>query len=280
MSAPPDAKDLAAIERAVNDSSTRITALWLTFLSLTTYLAISLGSVTHRILLLEARLKMPVLNVDLPLIGFFVVAPLIYVLFHLHIFVQLTGITTKIVSYDSILREQIRNARSRRLFRQRLDNFIFIQLLAGSRERRQGRMSWLLLTIAWITMVAAPLCLLLYTQLTFLPYQHEPTTWFHRAVIAFDAILIAVFWPLVNNKPFLRPHKRRLDGTILLGIVATLFATLIAIFPGERLYDYIHTPVTRLLFEGKVNQVTGQTSSLFCEPLDRARSESCQPTRH
>jgi hypothetical protein len=73
--------DVSALETAVNHASSRAAGLWITFLSLATYLAIAVGSVTHRMLLLETPTKLPLLNIDLPLAAFFAVAPVFFVIF-------------------------------------------------------------------------------------------------------------------------------------------------------------------------------------------------------
>ena len=60
-----------------------------------------------------------------------------------------------------------------------------------------------------------------------------------------DATLIFLFWPLVNNRPALRMSTLGLEATAAYVLVVALFANLVAIFPGERLYAYVHTPLTR-----------------------------------
>jgi len=55
--------------------------------------------VTHRDLFLETPIKLPLLNVDLSLIGFFAVAPTVLVIFHFYVFLQLLGLATKAKDY-------------------------------------------------------------------------------------------------------------------------------------------------------------------------------------
>ena len=69
-------RDLTAFEKAVSETATRTNGLWLSFVLFATYLIIAVGSVSHRQLFLEQDLRLPVLGVDLPLVGFFVAAPL------------------------------------------------------------------------------------------------------------------------------------------------------------------------------------------------------------
>src|SRR4051794_7921783 len=87
-----DAKDLGALERALNDTAGKASVLWTTFVTFELYDAIAFGSVKDRDLFLENAVKVPILNVDLPLVGFFVLAPLILVIFHFYVFLQLYGL--------------------------------------------------------------------------------------------------------------------------------------------------------------------------------------------
>ena len=70
----PDPFDVEALEKSLNDSATRVSTIWISFLIFGLYLVVTAGTVTHRQLLLEDPVKLPVLNIDLPLVGFFFLA--------------------------------------------------------------------------------------------------------------------------------------------------------------------------------------------------------------
>jgi hypothetical protein len=72
-----DPKDVSELQKAVNDTAGKASILWTTLVTFELYLMIAFGSVTHRNLFLEDRIKLPLFNVDLPLVGFFMVAPTI-----------------------------------------------------------------------------------------------------------------------------------------------------------------------------------------------------------
>src|SRR3954471_8089998 len=54
-----DAKDLGALEKALNDAAGKASVLWTTFVTFELYLAIAFGAVTHRDLFLEKPVKLP-----------------------------------------------------------------------------------------------------------------------------------------------------------------------------------------------------------------------------
>ena len=86
------AKDLEALLTSVIDAASA--GLWSSYIFVLLYLLIAVGSVTHRDLFLESPVKLPFLNVDLPLIGFLWVGPLLFLVVHAYVllhFVLLAG---------------------------------------------------------------------------------------------------------------------------------------------------------------------------------------------
>src|SRR5215467_14319757 len=128
---PIDPKDLGELQRAVNDTAGKTSVLWTTFITFELYLVISFGSVKHRDLFLETPIKLPLLNVDLPLVGFFVVAPAVLVILHFYIFLQLAGLASSAKDYNTLLAVDAPVASDRQYIRRRLDVFPILQFLAG-----------------------------------------------------------------------------------------------------------------------------------------------------
>ena len=74
------ATDLSALWEAVVDAASVGGGLWFSYLFSFFYLFIATGGVTHRDLFLANPVKLPFLNVDLPLLWFFFIGPFILVL--------------------------------------------------------------------------------------------------------------------------------------------------------------------------------------------------------
>src|SRR3954464_12079885 len=70
-----DPFDVEALEKSLNDSATRVSTIWVSFLIFSLYLLTAATTVTHRQLFLAEPVKLPVLNIDLPLWGFFWLPP-------------------------------------------------------------------------------------------------------------------------------------------------------------------------------------------------------------
>ena len=64
-----DPFDVEALEKSLNDSATRVSTIWVSFLIFSLYLLTAATTVTHRQLFLAEPVKLPVLNIDLPLWG-------------------------------------------------------------------------------------------------------------------------------------------------------------------------------------------------------------------
>jgi len=58
------AADLDAFEKSINDAAAQFGVIWISFLTFATYLVITVGSVTHRMLFEESPVKLPVFGVE------------------------------------------------------------------------------------------------------------------------------------------------------------------------------------------------------------------------
>jgi uncharacterized protein YjbI with pentapeptide repeats len=287
---PIDPKDVGELQRALNDAASKASVLWTTFITFELYLVIAFGSVKHRDLFLETPIKLPLLSVDLPLVGFFVVAPTLLVIFHFYVFLQLLALASKAREYDTLLRRTISDASDDQYLRQRLDSFLVLQLLVGPTEQRTGFGGFSLRLIAWITLVGIPVLILLQAQVTFLPYHKEWVIWLQRVAVLIDLALIWYFWKRVrsDNESILTPVAGK--GWLIVGVTGSvcvfLFSTGVATFPNEWTDDHVpHIRVVpaawpphwskpddwnslhELLFAGAADEVSGRPRSLFSNRL-------------
>jgi len=101
------ANDLEAIKKAVDDAASVGGGLWLSYLFVLFYLAIAAGAVTHADLFFENPVKLPFLNIELPLLAFFFVAPILFLVVHAYTLVHLVMLTGKAKRYHQALYDQI-----------------------------------------------------------------------------------------------------------------------------------------------------------------------------
>jgi hypothetical protein len=232
------ADDLESLRGAVVDAAGVGTGLWLSYLFVLFYFAVAAGAVTHRMLLLEESVKLPFLNVELPLTAFFILGPAVFLIVHGYVLLHFVMLAGKVGAFDIALSHQVADDNRRTRLRRQLPSNVFVQFLAGPREVRYGVVGFLLKVVAWISLVFAPIGLLALFQLQFLPYHDPVITWWHRIAVAIDLVLLWLLWP-----PILRGETRLLGlrdfgrGWVVTGLAASLLPLflvfIIATFPGE-----------------------------------------------
>jgi len=229
-----DPFDIAALEKSVTEASGRVSAVWVSFILFALYVLIAAGSVTHRQLFLEDPVKMPVLNVDLPLQGFFVVAPILLVIFQCYVLIQTLLLAETTAAYDEALNKVVRVRLDNEAIRQRITNSLFVHLLVGSRTEKRIWLGWIIRVIVFSTLFAGPLIVLSEIQLKFLSYHSHIITWTHRIIIAVDIITMSFLLRQIHaNDGYSerRPIVLWAVGLAIMCYVALFLAALS--FPGE-----------------------------------------------
>jgi uncharacterized protein YjbI with pentapeptide repeats len=285
-----DPIDLGVAQGALNDAAGKSSALWTTFITFEVYLLIAFGSVTHRDLLLETPVHLPLLSVDLPLVGFFVVAPILLVIFHFYAALQITALASKAALYNALLASQVPLSSDRQHLRQRLDPFIVVQFLAGPTEHRATAMGISFKLVTWLTLIGAPAAIILFAQVVFLPFHLWWVVWFYRVVLAIDIAIGWLLWRGIRNIAADPDDGSAGRFWTIAGasctIVLLLFSTTVATYPGEWTNENIRsfaiipttflpkwsnrrdwTSLHDLMFLGPINQVTGKPESLFSSRL-------------
>jgi hypothetical protein len=240
---PPEfakkADDLEMIKKTVDDAASVSGGLWLSYILVLFYLAVAAGAVTHSDLFFEKAVKLPFLGIDLPLVGFFFLAPILFVIVHAYTLVHLIILIEKAKRYHQALHDPERNVTNmdRENLQFQLPSNIFIQFLFGPSGLRGGLFGWLLRTIAWVTLVIAPILLLLMMQLQFLPFHSLFVTWTQRVALVVDLTLIWWLWGRILSGREINGSNRGSWGWTVLGIAfslaAILFSGAAATFPGE-----------------------------------------------
>lgn len=235
------AYDLEALRGAVVDAANVSAGLWLSYLFVLLYLAIAAGSVTHRDLLFEKSVKLPFLNVELPLVPFFVMGPALFLVVHAYVLLHFMLLADKAGAFHQQLRQQIDDEDIRASLRRQLPSNIFVQFVAGPPGIRTGGVGLMFRVIAEISLIVLPIGLLVLFQLQFLAYHSEPVTWWQRAAVVIDLALIWAVWPSINRGEIARLGLRNLlrwpaAASALASLLVALMVGAVATFPGEWLH--------------------------------------------
>ncbi len=237
-----DKKDneLDALKAAVDDAASVSGGLWLSYVSAFVYLAVAAGAVTHKDLFFENPVKLPFFNVELPLVAFFFLAPILFVVVHAYTLVHFVMLAEKAKRFHRALHKRERNVTDadRENRQWQLPSNVFIQFLAGPPKLRLSVFGWLLRAIAWVTLAIAPVLLLLMMQIQFLPYHSSFVTWTERAALGADLLLIWWLWRRILS-------GREVDGGrrlaawawpplgLALSLAVLCFSLAVVTFPGE-----------------------------------------------
>jgi hypothetical protein len=178
---------------AANEAAKAVGALHIAFVAFLAYVGAIIWSTTHADLLRDTPVQLPILQVKLSLSGFFQYVPWLIVLLHFNLLVQLYLLSRKLWLLD----EAARNSGTPPHLKQRLFILPFAHYLVAS--ERGAMIQALLGAAVGITIIAFPLFVLVYAQVTFLPFHDEAVTWWGRAAVWADAGLIVVLWPLVTS---------------------------------------------------------------------------------
>ena len=182
-----------------NSASAAARNAWLGFLFIMAYLAVTLAGVSHKDLVLNTATKLPFVNVEIPLIGFFSFAPIVLLLAHFGLLVQHQMLYDKLVSLRETLPEAYDPEKSD--LRDEIHSYFFSQSVVGKPASFIMATAYRFMTVT--TFILFPFLLLFYFQTQFLPYHAAGTTWLHRIVLLLDvAVLVTVggFLALVRRK--------------------------------------------------------------------------------
>jgi len=279
------AADLEGYRKSVEDSAAVSGGLWLSYLFVLFYLGIAAGAVTHTDLLLENPVKLPFLNIELPLLAFFSLAPVLFLITHVYTLVNLALLADRVREFHKELGDQFaadpslhpRASKIRSFWTRQLPSNIFVQFLGGPNEIRKGAFGQILKAILSVPLVVAPIALLLLLEIQFLPYHSLRVTWINRIAFFLDLGLTWWLWLKILRRSANYSQARswwlwlQASGPALASVYAFLFAFVIATIPGEWQENYLSPAAWNLLrhriFDGEFDLTTRRRTRLFSNTL-------------
>ena len=203
---PPPAvssEDAEALLDTANSASQHVAVLHVAFMALCAYVLVIVFGTTDMDLLIGKGVKLPVVDVTVPIVGFYAFAPYLVVLVHFNLLLQLQLLSRQLYAFDAAAPKEERIGG----LRDRLHIFPYTYYLVG----RPGPIVRRLLGIVvGITLLVLPLATLLVLQLRFLAYQDQAVTWAQRIAVWLDVALVIALWPVIMDRgdswrDYLRP---------------------------------------------------------------------------
>jgi uncharacterized protein YjbI with pentapeptide repeats len=246
MTMPPQPEDAKEFLDEANRAGDPAWSSWLAFLLLLTYVVVTLASVNHKALLLNSPVKLPIINADIPLVGFFQYAPALLLLVYLSLLVQHVVLARKYRKFTDAIASYEMETGTEHPARERVHSYVFSQIAAGPKPNLITK--FMMQLIVYVTFAVLPIITLLYFQIKFLPYHDVSITYWHRIAVILGFAMLILLTPLMQNTG---PARRRWDikvgpqaeaweasGTQVLLVLLLLpivlgFSWLIATVPNE-----------------------------------------------
>jgi len=193
MADPPNVRpDPKSLLDTANSASEKVAVLHLGLMAVCAYLLVIVFGTTHLDLLFGKGIKLPFVDVEVPIAGFYTVAPYLLVLVHFNFLLQLQLLSRKLYAFNF----RAPNDEWTGSLRDQLYGFPFTIYLVG---RANPIVRAFLGLMVSITIILLPLITLVAMQLMFLAYQEESITWAQRAAIWIDVGVIVALWPLIMD---------------------------------------------------------------------------------
>lgn len=172
------------LEESLEEASGEVRRAFLWFGTFAAYFVTTVAATTHENLLRGTAVKLPLLNVDLPIVGFYFIAPTLFVLLHFYLLFQLYLMAG--VARQMIATVGPRSARAV------APSFPVTQYLLGG----LGAFRPVFGVGIWIAVILLPVAALIFVQIRFLPYHASGATGFHTTLVVVDVLATALLWCL------------------------------------------------------------------------------------
>ena len=169
----------------VNSASGIVRALFTGFMFISAYVIIVIASTDDMQLLRFSPIKLPLLDTEINLKGFYTWMPWLYIIIHAHLLLLVTFLDNKLTHFKNILRTIDSSERTH--LREQLHVLSITQYLSG---RHTGLLGISISTLFWVSLVFLPILLLLAMQIDFLPAQEIEIVWNQRFSILIDTLFI------------------------------------------------------------------------------------------
>ncbi|MDM8538072.1 hypothetical protein QUF70_15055, partial [Desulfobacterales bacterium HSG17] len=186
---PIETVSIQDIKAALDDSSGKNRAMFVSFMVFEVYMFITIGAVSDLQLLVPgSEIHLPLINMNIPLFGFFIIAPMFLLAVHFNLLFNLFLHSQKLFSWG----ELVGPAEKRSL----LQPFLFNYLI----RFEPGQINFYVLRVILYTLVYfGPLALLTYTQYKFSRYHDPCMTLWHLFTVILDLFYLLFYWPRILN---------------------------------------------------------------------------------
>ncbi|MDD9981639.1 MAG: hypothetical protein OXU81_09820 [Gammaproteobacteria bacterium] len=197
-------RDLAELRAAVNESARVARSNMLFLLIVGLYMGILIAETDDLLLLKAGRIDLPLMQVGVPVVTFYMVAPWLFLCLHFNQLVRFGHLTHTVKQFRdrvSSLEKSEQHLQITMVF-----PFDFVRMVLSL--SRPGR--WLGFFIVSVLIAVLPVLLLIWLQTRFLAYQSEDITLSHQICITADMCLLFAFvWYVIRELTSEKARRHR-----------------------------------------------------------------------
>ena len=166
---------------SVNETAKIARTSLLFFLIVALYLLIIVGTTTDLMLLRGEIVALPLMEVGVPVVAFYIAAPLIFLLLHINLLLRLSQLTETVSRWGKNPYETPDKHSS------------LVFPLDFARLLLDGKIRWGLWVVVVTQIYILPIIVLLALQMSFLAYQSSGITFWHQLIVTIDLVLLFLF---------------------------------------------------------------------------------------
>ena len=201
-------------KKALDDASQQSRNLLFFFLSYLTYVLITTSGTSDEKVIKNKEVPLPIFDIDIPVNDFFVFAPFLIVVFHLHLLINLREHAQKLGPFK--------------------ENDLYLYPFLFNISHKYFSVK----AITWILVYSLPLLTLLFVQIRYIPLHRNDVTYLHQGLVLLDLIFLSVFWFVVRDPQFKILKSKAPIGfhlAVSFTVIYLTFFGAFAIFPGLNL---------------------------------------------
>ncbi len=174
----------------VQESSRTVRNLYIFYLAAALFFSATIESVTHRQLLIATEgIVLPVIGVKLPLLGFFVVGPMLLLALHIYFLIH----AFKYAGQLALVRTRQGDSDNDH-WKEHLHGSLFTWFFLEKEEEAALTFSVLIRMLIFLSFWCIVPVVLLRFQWIFLPYHQPAITWMHRGLLGISLIINLYFY--------------------------------------------------------------------------------------
>jgi uncharacterized protein YjbI with pentapeptide repeats len=213
--APSSSPNVTALLSSANNASEKVSGLHIGFMAVCAYNLVVAFSTTDMDLLVGKGIRLPVVDVEVSIVAFYVIVPYVILLMHFNLLLQLQMLSRKLYAYDAsvapskaisvendaatVSKNPVSTSKlpASLALADGLNVFPYSYYLVGWTSQWMHRC---LGTVVGITILLLPLFTLLILQLRFLAYQNHWYTWSQRIAVIADVVIVIYLWPKIMSR--------------------------------------------------------------------------------